>query len=191
LHIPSFQRISHIAISDIPYIYDMKGHKGIRPHDIVVLLELLICDSTLTQSEIAQRLHLSQSEISESLRRSRLSGLLLPNERKVMKRSFRDFLIHGLRFVFPAMPGPIVLGVPTAHSAAPLSETFQNGTEKFVWPYRKGTVRGQAISPLYDSLPEAALSDSDLYKLCAITDALRLGDARVRKNAIDAFDTLV
>jgi hypothetical protein len=31
-----------------------------------------------------------------------------------------EFLIHGLKYVFPAYPGALVRGVPTAHSAEPL-----------------------------------------------------------------------
>ncbi len=74
-------------------------------------------------------------------------------------------------------------GMPTAHSAPPLSELIQGGQEEFVWPYDHGNMRGQAIDPLYHTVPRAAAEDQCLHRFLSLADALRVGRARERKLA--------
>ena len=52
-----------------------------------------------------------------------------------------------------------------------------------VWPDPEGTVRGQAVKPLYPSAVAAAGRDPQFYDLLALVDVLRLGRARERKMA--------
>ena len=132
---------------------------------------------------MAEALGLSQSEVSESVSRSKYSGLLDPTGKIVMKLALLEFIQYGLRYVFPQQPGPIVRGVPTAHSASPLKNEIQS-SEAYVWPYGKGNVRGHSIIPLYVSVPEAALKDEKLHELLALVDAIRVGRARERDIAI-------
>ncbi|MGK7393296.1 MAG: hypothetical protein ACNS62_01945 [Candidatus Cyclobacteriaceae bacterium M3_2C_046] len=95
-----------------------------------------------------------------------------------------EFLQYGLRYVFPVQPGPVVRGIPTAHSAPPLDKQI-NSSEHYVWPYSKGNIRGQSILPLYPSIPQAALKDEKLYELLALVDTLRVGRAREKELAVD------
>lgn len=53
--------------------------------------------------------------------------------------------------------------------------------EKFVWPYAKGRARGQSIIPLYPSVNQAIVLDSNLYEILALMDAVRAGRAREKK----------
>lgn len=103
--------------------------------------------------------------------------------KKVMRQALMDFLQYGLAVVFPAKPGAVVRGIPTAHSAAPLNKEINSG-EDYVWPHARGHVRGRGISPLYGTVPEAALEDEKLYALLALTDAMRVGRARKKNLAI-------
>ena len=154
------------------------------PHDIVVLLKIVSYgNQSWQQKAMAEALGISQSEISKSLQRSIFAGLLDPKGKKVMRLALMEFLQYGLRYVFPQKPGPVVRGVPTSHSAAPLNQNIQS-TEHYVWPYGKGKVRGQSIIPLYNSVPEASLKDEKLHELLALIDALRVGRARERAMAI-------
>jgi len=154
------------------------------PHDIVILLKIVSYgDQPWYQTPLAEALGISQSEISKSLNRSKYAGLLAPNGKTVMKMALLEFLQYGLRYVFPIKPGAVVRGVPTSHSAKPLSDEIQS-SEAYVWPYGKGTVRGHSIAPLYPSVPEAALKDAKLYELLALVDALRVGRARERELAV-------
>jgi hypothetical protein len=88
-------------------------------------------------------------------------------------------LIHGLKYVFPAKAGALVLGVPTAHSAQPLKDLLMvNDDLAYVWAYGKGKVKGQAIIPLYHSVPEVVENDPPFYELLSLVDSLRVGRVR-------------
>lgn len=156
----------------------------IKPQDILVLLKIVSDQNPKwNQKPLAEALGLSQSEVSESVARSKYAGLLEPKGKEVMKMALMEFLQYGLRYAFPQRPGAMVRGIPTSHSASPLNENIQS-VEEYVWPYGKGTVRGQGIVPLYPSVPEAALKDNKLYELLALVDALRVGRAREKELAI-------
>ena len=161
----------------------MKKHSGMRPQDIVVLLNIISKDSSpWMMKDLAQETNISPSEVSESLNRSYLAGLIDKSKKKIMRHALLEFLIHGLRYVFPQKPGATVRGIPTAFSAPPLDDLIRSD-EKLVWPYAQGNVRGQAIEPLYPSVIEAALKNSQLHELLALVDALRVGRVRERELA--------
>ena len=63
-------------------------------------------------------------------------------------------------------------------SASPIKEHISSGTDVYVWPYSKGNTRGQAIEPLYQTIPEAVQEDKLFYELMAIVDTFRVGRAR-------------
>lgn len=170
----------------------MKKHSGMRPQDIVILLRIIsIQNKDWLSVDIARFLRISPSEVSESLNRSDIAGLIDKNRRNVNGNSFKEFLIYGLKYVFPAQPGAIVRGIPTAHSAPPISDYITQGLEKFVWPYSNGNERGQAIEPLYKTVPMVALNDLPFYKLLVIADTLRVGRAREVKIAINEFEKIL
>lgn len=159
-------------------------NQQMKPQDVLLLLKI-VRDNTPSwnQKPMAEALGLSQSEVSEAVGRCKYAGLLAPNGKIVMKMALMEFLQYGLRYVYPIQPGAVVRGVPTSHSAKPLSDEIQS-SEAYVWPYGKGTVRGHSIVPLYPSVPEAALKDAKLYELLALADALRVGRARERELAV-------
>lgn len=163
----------------------MKKHSGMRPQDVVILLKIAIKhEQSWTMKDIARELEISPSEVSESLNRSSIAGLLFQNKKQLMRQPFMEFLQHGLRYVFPQQPGPLVRGIPTAHSAPPLSSEIASDAP-YVWPYHEGQVRGQAIEPLYPSVPQACLRDAAFYEVMALCDALRVGRARERTIAVE------
>jgi hypothetical protein len=162
----------------------MKKHIGMRPQDVVILLKILLLgEDTWLNKDLAQALHISPSEVSESLQRSKFAGLIDPTKRLVRCQALLDFLIFGIRYVFPVQPGALVRGIPTAYSSTPLV-TFIQSKESVVWPHPSGTLKGQSIEPLYPNAPEAALKDIALYELLALIDALRIGRARERELAV-------
>lgn len=165
----------------------MKNHNGMRPQDVVILLKLSTIKSELWRmQDIASSLQISASEVSESLQRSAQARLVSDNKRTIFSVSFLEFLIYGLKYVFPVAPGSVVRGIPTAHSAPPLNQTIvASATDNYVWADSKGTIRGQAIVPLYKTVPKIALENPALYELLALVDAIRVGKAREVKLAID------
>lgn len=156
---------------------------SMRPQDVVVLFKIIAYGSdTWQQQHFAKSLKLSQSEISQSVARSKYAGLLDASGKKVMRHAFLEFIRYGLPFVFPQKPGVLVRGIPTAHSAPPLN-AFIKSNEAYVWPHAKGLIKGQSILPLYASVPEAIQNDEKLYELLTLTDALRVGHAREKEIA--------
>jgi len=158
----------------------MRPFNGIKPQDIAILLKLvLLGDAHWRHVDLAKALGLSQTEISFALDRCRTAGLMDSDKKTVIRPALTEFLLHGLKYVFPAKPGPICRGIPTAHSAPPLSRVIVASNEDhYVWACAGGKVRGQAIEPLYPNAPAAAKTDGKLHELLALTDALRSGRAR-------------
>ncbi len=165
----------------------MKYHPGIRPQDIVIALKILLRgEGAWRHLDLAYELGLSQSEVTQGLERCKLAGLVDPSKRKPMKLALTEFLVHGLKYVFPAQPGPLCRGLPTAHSARPLAgHIVSDENDQYVWPYAEGEVRGQAIFPLYPNVPFAAKKDPKLHEMLALLDAIRVGRAREKNLATD------
>lgn len=168
----------------------MRPFNGIKPQDIAILLKLVaLGDKKWRHMDLVSALGLSQGEISFALNRCRTVGFLDSTKKKVMKAALLEFLVHGLKYVFPARPGPISRGLPTAHSAAPLAgKIVAPSDDMYVWPYENGRSRGQAIEPLYEKAPQAAEKDKELYELLALVDAIRTGRAREQAMAIKEFE---
>ncbi len=159
-----------------------------RPHDVVILLKILTKEERpWYNKDLAHELHISQSEVSESLNRSKIAGLLSDDKKQVFKIALFDFLTHGLRYVYPEQPSSMVRGVPTSHSAPPLNTIIQS-KEDYVWPYAHGSTRGFAIEPLHPNVPKACLEDPKLHELLALADALRVGRVRERNIAIEELE---
>lgn len=155
-----------------------RKHNGMRPQDLVILLKVITLGDTFWHAkDLAQSLYISPSEISESLERSHYAGLIGHDKRRVNKLNLMDFLIHGMRYVFPAQPGILTRGIPTAHSH-PYMKTLIHSNQPYVWPSPDGKEMGQAIEPFYPNQIKAAMSDQHLYKLLALLDVIRVGRVR-------------
>lgn len=157
----------------------MKAHKGMRPQDVAILLYLVDLAATDWKvGDVAKALQISQSEVSEALHRCQIARLLDKKNKKVFRAGLLEFVLHGLKYVFPVVPGAVTRGVPTAHAAPPLNEQIMQSSESFVWPYAEGTQRGQEILPLYPRLPAVVANKPGFYALLALCDAVRIGRAR-------------
>lgn len=160
-----------------------QAKNNLKPQDIVILLKIIsLGKKQWFHHTIANELGMSQSEVSQSLNRSKYAGLIDGARKKVNKLALVEFLLHGITYAFPQKPGAIVRGVLTAHSAEPLNKEIHS-TEKYVWPYAKGIDRGQSIEPLYNTIVEASLKDRCLYELLTLVDAIRVGRVREKKIA--------
>jgi hypothetical protein len=137
-------------------------------------------------SVVATDLVLSPSEVHGAIQRLRSSRLLhgpaLKDKPNIS--GLEEFLIHGLKYAFPAEHGEVTRGIPTSYAAEPLkSEIVASNDLPPVWPWHEGDTRGVALEPLYKSVPQAALRDPALYQLLALVDAIRDGRARERNLA--------
>ena len=92
----------------------------------------------------------------------------------LVRPNLLEFVLHGVRYVWPATAGPVKRGVPTAFGAEPLASQLAVALgESPVWAHPEGRAKGPTLSPLYRTAPQAALADPALHRLLALLDALR------------------
>jgi hypothetical protein len=172
----------------------MRKHNGMRPQDIVILLKMVSDDLNGSQNtqlkDIAKALYISPSEVTESLNRSQLAGLVDFKKKRVNRLSLLEFLKHGFHYVFPAEPGGMVNGIPTAHSHPFLQQYFES-EQAYVWPDIRGEKRGGSIEPLYSKQVLAVKEDEQLYKLLALIDVLRVGRRREINTAVSELSKMI
>lgn len=113
------------------------------------------------------------------------------NPVRVHAQALAEFALHGAKYAFPGVRLPLVVGVPTSHSAPAFAGVFAPGSTDFVWPHPNGTLRGIGVEPLHPSVPFAAMQDAGLYELLALFDALRVGKARERNMAMERLQALI
>jgi predicted transcriptional regulator len=163
----------------------MRKHNGMRPQDVAILLKIVSMNNEHWQlAALAHSLRISISEISESLNRSRIAGLIDYKKKKISRQNLLEFLEHGVRYVFPQEPGSMVRGIPTAHSHSTMKKMFISEMD-YVWPDNKGTTMGLMIEPFYPKQVEAVNEDELFYKLLSLVDVIRVGKVREIKYAIN------
>ena len=156
-----------------------------RPQDVAILLKIVSINSENWQlARLANSLRISISEVSESLNRSKIAGLIDYNKKKISKQNLLEFLEHGVRYVFPQEPGALTRGIPTAHSHSYMKNVF-NSEMDYVWPDTNGTTMGLMIEPFYTKQVEAVNEDELYYKLLSLVDVVRVGKVREIKYAIN------
>ena len=152
--------------------------------------------AALTVRGLESSLGLSKSEISQSLKRLVAVGLALRSPLDGVLRAnapaLYEFVVHGLKYVFPAQPGASVRGIPTGIDAPVLHGILASaGSHALVWPDPQGKAQGQSIKPLYRSVPHAVRRDPNLYAALALIDAIRLGRPREAGVAAEQLKVLM
>lgn len=126
---------------------------------------------------------ISKSEVSGALKRCIEVGLAKLERKSNLPRAntkaLYEFIVYGLKYVFPARPGAIVRGIPTAHAAPVLAgKLLSAGDFICVWEDAHGKQQGQTIAPLFKTVPQAVRKDAELYAMLALVDAIRIGQER-------------
>jgi hypothetical protein len=152
--------------------------------DVVVWLKLISSGVRKTFAQLSDELGMSASEIHASVGRGIAAGLINPKSRKPLRQPLEEYLVHGIRYAFPAKRGSVARGIPTSYAAPPLTKYFGTQDElPPVWPDSEGEKKGYALEPLYQPIGRAVRRDAKLYELLALIDAIRDGRARERKLA--------
>ena len=159
-----------------------------KPQDIIVALKLLSHDSSRTVRDLATCLYLSKSEISNCQSRL-IKSYLLNNDRQVMKANLFEFILFGLKYVFPGELGAPARGIPTAWGHKLFNQI--RAKQIPVWPDADGQTYGPAIKPLYPKLPKVCRVDPYIYECAASIDAIRVGRTREKVIAQDYFTSLL
>ena len=158
----------------------------LKPQDVYIVLKIVASGSRRPYAQLANELSMSPSEVHASVKRAQSAKLIHGPElrNRANLAALEEFLVHGLKYAFPANHGEFTRGVPTSYAAEPLSDVIGQGKDPIpVWPYAQGKHRGIAFEPLYKTAPDAAIRDPVFYQYLALSDALRDGRARERKYA--------
>lgn len=166
----------------------LPSQPSLRPFDIAVALRLLLSPEERYEP-LAEALVTSTSAVHRAVARLQLSGLCKPASRTLARPAFREFLLHGVRYAFPAVHGPERTGLATAWSHPDVAMLFTDGDapRPLVWASDRGTARGESLVPLFPNLPAVAARDPKLHELLALVDAVRAGGAKERRTAGDAL----
>ena len=147
------------------------GMESLKPQDVVVALKLCVVaerkGKRLSIAALSVELGMSSSEVHAAIRRGRTSGFLSAPLVGINRRAgvqhrpntsaILEFLVHGLKYVFPARRGELTRGLATSYGAPPLKSKIGKGAGPVpVWPSPEGTTRGVALEPLYPTVPFAA-----------------------------------
>lgn len=162
----------------------------LKPQDLLVLFKVAAHpQQRWTYAALGEALSMSASEVHASVKRAVVAGLAVMRGRgdwSPVRPALLEFALHGVRYVWPAVPGPVRRGVPTGFGAAPLvSKISAAAGEAPVWAHATGSAKGPSLSPIYRTAPQAALADPRLHRLLALLDALRAGRARERTLAAE------
>src|SRR5258707_10421368 len=130
---------------------------NLKPQDVVVALKLCGYPSGRPPiSVVAGDLGLSPSEVHGAIQRLRTSKLLhgpaLKDKPNIS--GLEEFLVHGLKYAFPAEHGEVTRGIPTSYAAEPLkSEIAVSNDVPPVWTCRYVETRGVGLERLSKSVP--------------------------------------
>jgi hypothetical protein len=167
----------------------MRNFHSIKPQDILITLKLISAPKS-SQKDLSLALQISQAEISHGLQRLKFSRLInLDSE--INAEACLEFLIHGLKYVYPAVLGPQSAGIPTAHTKPGFNFVKHRSEDTYVWPHPSGKIKGASILPFYPTLPDACLQDNKLYMLAALVEMIRSGRAREQKIAAEELKKIM
>ena len=161
----------------------------LKPHDIIVALKLLRPDPATalpTYASLSTMVGLSASETHASVARGLAAGLLRRSHGSgrgmplANQSALREFLVHGLKYVWPGERGPITRGIPTSTSNPAVAALLSVPAPAviLIWPHAEGTARGETVEPLHPRATVLCANDPDLYLWLSLIDVIRLRAGR-------------
>jgi hypothetical protein len=174
----------------------------LKGQDIIILLLLrLRSDQSWTYEALSKATGLSTSQCHLAHKRLRESGLVNADSSepwKVPISNCLEFILHGLRYVFPAKISATSRGIPTAQGASFVKLHFVNEDplgSAYVWRDPEGLEKGNSLEPIHSCQlrfapgrnPESGNGDSLMYEVLVCIDLLRVGRARERSWAVEGL----
>lgn len=155
---------------------------GLLSEDILVVLKMSSWNQKIWDLEfLSEELGMTVEHVKDSLERLNHSGLIQTSSRIIQYQELKEFMLHGLPYFYPTRHGELTVGMLTGAKDDKFFTTGLPYTSTSVWPNPNGKEKGFAIEPLSDKCCFAALNDSRLRQLLAISETLRI----VGKNARD------
>lgn len=160
----------------------MKRAESLRPPDLAVALSLVLHPGAGYEG-LGTGLGIGAGGAHRAVRRLQRASLVAREQREVLRENLKEFLVHGVRFVFFAEVGAETLGVPTAHKL----QSIETG-RSYVWPSAQGSHRGEGLIPLLPQAIHLPESDPEVYEALAVVDSIRIGGIRERRAAAKWFE---
>lgn len=163
---------------------DMPEGEVLKQKGIIKLSELQAYrESLYTVRGLEKTTGISKTQIADSIKRCTDIGLAKKDRKygvpRTNKKSLLEFIIYGIKYVFPARMGELTRGIATSFSAPMLNDKlFSSGELIPVWPDERAKSKGLKVMPLFHTVPYAIQQDSNLYVMLALVDAIRLGNPR-------------
>lgn len=166
-----------------------------KAQDVVLAIKLasfaaqpLAYRMPISVRNISDLIGISKSEVSNSLHRLRNGHVLLNRQGYYTPSlsSLLEILGYGVPYFFPPEMSGQAQGIPTCFAATPLRGQLSiSDSLPLVWASAYGKEAGIALKPLHPSVlnvisfPDGSL-DNWVYKILALTDAIRTGAPRER-----------
>lgn len=164
----------------------------LKPQDLLLALKIAVNRRReFTLIELGNELHMAVSVVHGSIRRNEQARLLNRSAGSIraMRSSLKEFAIHGAKYAFPAILGPLTRGVPTAIAGPVLKVHFEQvNSLPPVWPDPDGSEYGPSVTPLYPTVMAACRRDNSLFEVLTLLDALRVGAAREQELAASELE---
>jgi hypothetical protein len=151
-----------------------------KSQDIIVLLKIALLHQRISSDKAIEAdafsargleaaLGISKTEVNASIKRSIGAGLALKDRTsgypKANINALLEFIVHGLRYVFPVQPGAMVRGMATAAAAPVLQkELMSAGDTICVWPDAEAKEMGQSLNHCLKAHP----SPQNVIQSCMI-----------------------
>ena len=165
----------------------------LKPQDIVIAIRLLTLPSAgWTFHALGESVGLGHNQAHLAYKRLLLCELANAESKRPVKTNLVEFLVHGIRYVFPPSWLEDARGLPTGASSPLLRGRLQSGV-RIVWPAKnvKSSERGRGILPIHESVLVACRNDHKCYEILSVTEALRAGGAREREIAAEVLKELI
>ena len=136
---------------------------------------------------------ISKSQVSLSIKRCTNLKLLLirDNIPYVNTQNLFKIILHSFAFFFPVKKIGNMPGMPISYSSPFLYEKILSSNQlPMVWPDPKGSLFGEAIEPLYKTVPYAAKKDPLLYEMLVLVDSIRLNNPREKTMAAEILHNI-
>lgn len=164
----------------------------LKPHDLLLALKIAVNRGReFTLVELGNELHMAVSVVHGSIRRNEQARLIsrAAGSIRAMRSALKEFVIHGAKYSFPAVLGPLARGVPTAIAGPVLKLHFEQADLlPPVWPDPDGSGYGPSVTPLYPTVMAACKRDNSLFEVLTLLDALRVGAAREQELATSELE---
>lgn len=161
-----------------------------KAQDVVIAIKLVgASDPNWSYASLGSEIGLGHNQAHLACKR--LVAASLMNDKRVNKRNFVEFLVHGVKYVFPPVWDGEQHGIPTAISSPEMKKELRS-QQRVVWPTRKRKdPKGDGLRPLHKCVFTVIEKDQFAYQILSVLDSIRVGSAREREIAVDYINSKI